>query len=220
MSEQEPDKSEASQLWERIGNLEARVDESKKGFLGWINKWGVLIALIATALSIVGAAISISSSIKDLNPKPDISVFASEDKIVHQTFHPDEQRVTFKIDFILSNSGGADDMIVIQALLKVPDLREDDISKYGGDFEVTDQTGRKLPRPFVLPKGSNLELICSVSFDYSQENANTFEKNGMRRLTIIFDDGTKPPPSLDYCFGGLFTPVPHEFFTQECPRGF
>jgi hypothetical protein len=220
VSEKEPDKSEVSQLWERIGNLEARVDESKKGFLGWINKWGVLIGLIATALSIVGAAISISSSIKDLNPKPDISVFASEDKIVHQTFHPEEQRVTFKIDFILTNSGGADDMIVIQGLLKVPGLPEEDISKYGGDFEVIDQTGRKLPRPFVLPKGSDLELTCSVSFDYSQGNANAFEKDGMRRLTIIFDDGTKPPPSLDYCFGGLFTPVPHEFFTQECPRGF
>lgn len=220
MSDQEPDSSEVSKLWERIGNLEARVDESKKGFLGWINKWGVLIGLIATALSIVGAAISISSSISGLNPKPDTSVFASEDKIVHQTFHPEEQRVTYKIDSILTNSGSADDLIVIQALLKVPDLPEEDISKYGGDFEVTDQTGRKLPRPFVLPKGSNLELTCSVSFNYSQENANAFEKDGMRRLRVIFDDGTKPPPFLDYCFGSLFTPMPHEFFTQECPRGF
>lgn len=221
MPDSQPEQSESSLLWEKISNLEAKLAERNSGVIGWVNKWGVLIGLGATILSIIGAAISISSSIRGLHPKPETKVFASEDKIVFQKFDHDSQRVTFKIDSIITNSGSADDLIVIQALIKVPDLPASDASSsYGGDFEVLDQNGRKLPRPFVLPKGSNLELNCSVSFNYSQRSAAAFEKDGMRHLTVIFDNGTKSPPSLDFCFDDVYTPDTHEFFAQECPRDF
>lgn len=221
MTDPKDEQVEIAQVWEKLGGLEARVNESRKGFLGWINKWGVLVGLIATCLSIMGGAISISSSISRLNPKPNTRVFAVEDKSVLRQFDSTKRRLTLKVSFIVTNSGDADDLILIKALLKVPDLAKEDIShSYGGDFEVTDQTGRKLPRPFVLPKSANLELTCSVSFNYSDRSAALFEKEGMRRLSLILENETKAPPALDFCFEEIYTPDSLEFFAQECPKDF
>lgn len=221
MIDQQSTQSELSRLWERIGNLEARINENKKGFFGWINKWGVLVGLVATFLSIIGGAIGVSSSIRSLNPKPNTKVFPYEDATISQKFDLENDRVTYSINCIITNNGDADDLILVQSTFKVPDLPKEDIShSFGGDFEITDQTGRKLPRPFVLPKGTNLELSCSMSFKYSDKSANAFEKDGMRRLRVVFDNGTANPPSLSFCFDGVFTPDSHEFFNQECPDNF
>jgi hypothetical protein len=160
MSDKESDPIEMSKLWEKIGSLEERLNESKKGFLGWINKWGVLIGMIATCLSIIGGTIGISTSIRNLNPKPNTKVFELEDKFIYREFNSEEKRIILKTNFIITNNGDADDLILVKAFLKVPELlNEDIVHSYGNDYEITDANGKKLTRPFVLAKSTNQELI-------------------------------------------------------------
>lgn len=151
--------------------------------------------------------------------KPATKVFAPEDEIVHREFDSKNKWVRFSIKgIIINNRGDADDLITIKSSLLLPNLKEEDAShSYGGDFELTDQTGRKLPRPFILPKGANLELNCSMRLNYSERSAGVFEKKAMRRLTITFEGETKPSPSLNFCFEDFYTPDFREYFSEECP---
>jgi hypothetical protein len=155
-------------------------------------------------------------------PKPNTKVFASEDEPIYRKFDLKNKKINFKVkSIIINNAGDADDIITIKALLKIPDLREEDIShSYGSDFEIVDQNGKKLTKPFVLPKGANLTLNCSINFIYSERSADVFEKEGMRRLTITFSGKTDPPPSLSFCYEEDSTLNPHEFYPEECPKDF
>lgn len=155
-------------------------------------------------------------------PRPNTKVFAPEDEIIYREFDSKNKKVKFSIKgIVINNRGDADDLITIKSLLKLPNLQEEDVShSYGGDFEIADQTGKKLPRPFVLPKGANSVLDCSVSFNYSERSADAFEKESMRRLTITFEGETNPAPLLNFCFEDIYTPKTANYFAQECPKDF
>src|SRR5260370_25374742 len=187
-------------LPESVGDLQPRIDQNNKGFVGYVTKWGVLVGLLAATVSIVVGALNISNSIQKLHPKPDTRVFAPEDAFVSRSFDSENEQVTVKINCIITNSGDADDLIVVKSQLKVPGLQNEDIShSFGGDFEVLDQTGRKLSRPFILPKATSLELTCSMTFNYSERSAAVFEKEGMRRLTVTFPTRANHPSS-HFCY--------------------
>src|ERR1700733_10858686 len=181
--------TEFSLLWDKLGNLEDRVNENRTGLIGRINKWAVIVGLVATVLSITGGALTISSAVKALNPKPNTKVIPEKVGKVDRGFDLQDKRVTYTVNCILENSGDKDDVITVNASIGLPGIRKDLVDLIASDLQVNDRQtpSRLLPRPFILPKGASIELTCSMLFAYSEESSEAFQKDSPKRLTVTFD---------------------------------
>jgi hypothetical protein len=196
-------------LKEEFIKLRAQVEEDKKGFLGWVRKWGVLLAFSGSLLALPMGLMELYQRVKDSLRGVDVSRVKAPLEVTHRL---NEKNEIFMIEYVFGikvrNNGSetyAIDNITAQVMTpEGPQLDPDDLNGTVTcrDFADGKTDGKEMLQPISIG-GSQPEVTmrCTAVLNPGAETGQELRKLGVsQRLLINLMGVDGSHHSKDFCF--------------------
>jgi len=184
---------------ERITKLEAQLEETKKGLIGRVERFGIIIGVIGAVFSVLLGLFSLPKAYEDFRSKPETKVVGGWP--LRMSYNPQGKNIGFNFTLKVANDGAADDTITeVRANLKSDELRENNTLYFSpADLKFMEK-GVDVRPAFNVGITSPRELACSISSEIGDTDLVALRRPALWHLVVELIAENKQSHSAEFCF--------------------